>query len=852
MLTVEQLYEIMTHKNDTVGPDGDPRNRAASALYSLWEEYRKKNAAEEIGFSDALSTMMAKAERVIQEGADQETFAKELRSEVAGFRSAYDKLPDQVRDQGTLKAAFDAVSAMNPDELAYEREMAKRMEDLVMGNDTVMKFRADTHPAQAKLHEMVEDWSIAPNAYEKAAENVKEMRKASENDLRNTLAVMMAMDSLRRNEDLKAAVDPQKVDAEAKKLMNDSLQFKMAWNVIGMMEYKDGQTEPMAYNAEGLKRAFRLLSLPDLAKRIDPAADIVTARLKAEAENLAKETQKSKAAKTDAKKKKAVIEDNQPVIAAEQPVAAEDQPVIAEDQPVTEDRQLDNEKELVMEEKETDKVVSSKDLDELAYEKEMAALMESLVMTNDSVLKFQAGTHPAYDKPNQILHDKTKDATDYADALEDVKEMQKANEEFLMSHLATIMAMDSLHRSKGPKAATDPQQVDELAEQLMEKSSQYQIVWNLIHSMAYQKGQTDPMAYNAAGLKEAFSKMALTDLANRVDPAARAGTDLRKEEAETMAKEAEDQKKAQPTDELEKKEAAYRDGFRNLALQVIRIKDHVDQVRRGVYKGPPVEGCSIEDYKVNLSALIAMHDTRKNMGIDAALNQDTLKSETSRVMQSQGMKLIMDSLKVQAGADMSLETMFRGLRRPDLGDAIAVARIAYDEPQKEGPGKTGPEDGKIPSDPTEISRESPVQRFKSKLEEMKKAVQQARGELKADANSPSAAPGSRKYAETLKNDLRELFALRELGKNDPTSPVTSQQVWEQQWRITNQKGGDLSLYRGVLRIKDVRRIENVVEALQGDENPQEFAQKVTTAAKIRFQSQEEREEKRQQAAALKQ
>ena len=98
MFTAEQLYEILKHKDGTgIGRDGQVKNKAGAALYSLWEDYKNKSASEldlnEAAFSIALNTMMEKADRGIRNGLTRggfkQYFDEYLKGDVSRFGTAY-------------------------------------------------------------------------------------------------------------------------------------------------------------------------------------------------------------------------------------------------------------------------------------------------------------------------------------------------------------------------------------------------------------------------------------------------------------------------------------------------------------------------------------------------------------------------------------------------------------------------------------------------------------------------------------------------------------------------------------------------------------------------------------------
>ena len=407
MLTAEQLYEIIIHKDDsTIGPDGQPRNRAASALYSLWEDYRKRNAAnvDALDFSEAMTAMMEKAEQVIRQRANKELFVIGLQNEVAGFQAAYNNLPPQLREQGTMKETFDIVSAVKgPEEGQYERDMADLMENLIMVNDTVKSFRFGTHPAKLKLNADYEAKKIDDDDYNDRLDDLEAMEQANQDNLKATVATILAKDNLRRNQGLRAAVTPKLVDALAQRMLEHGQEFPeftLIWNAINQK----------ANNAEGLKAAFNMTSRTDLANRIDPAAEAVENRLREEAAAMAKEAEDK--AKEAAEKE------------AAQTSAEQNQPVVEKKEPVVEQPQPSNE--------------------ELEYQKMFHRQAEKVVRIKEHLEEVANGGHGGQPKPGFTVED-------------------------YQHSVACLAAMDNLHGRNQTSAALNPALLKDEIDQVMQK-----------------------------------------------------------------------------------------------------------------------------------------------------------------------------------------------------------------------------------------------------------------------------------------------------------------------------------------------------------------------------------------------
>ena len=109
MFTAQQLYEILTHKDDeSLRADGQPQKRTADLLYSLLDGYKKNRPDDllEFDFAEALDTMLQKAE-IVKDVVDslsetKEYFAKQVQDVVDKFHAAYAKLPKQIREQAKL------------------------------------------------------------------------------------------------------------------------------------------------------------------------------------------------------------------------------------------------------------------------------------------------------------------------------------------------------------------------------------------------------------------------------------------------------------------------------------------------------------------------------------------------------------------------------------------------------------------------------------------------------------------------------------------------------------------------------------------------------------------------------
>ena len=250
MLTAEQLYEILTHRDDTgVNAGEQQKNKAANALYSLWGSYKAKKVSasdyEEYAFSTALTAMMDKAERLIQKKADRDSFVELMKHETSQFRTAYEKLPETLRGQEQMRETFDVVSKVRSTEkTAYDWQMAVLIERFCRDHETILRLRSGLHPYQTADDPMPE-------------EELQEFTEASKLALEKDLASILAMDNLRKTEGLKAALDPAKRKKE-RDAVRKQADFQAA--------FKKTALKPSS--AEGLSSVFRDIDRHDLAEYV--------------------------------------------------------------------------------------------------------------------------------------------------------------------------------------------------------------------------------------------------------------------------------------------------------------------------------------------------------------------------------------------------------------------------------------------------------------------------------------------------------------------------------------------------------------------------------------------------------
>ncbi len=259
MLTAQQLYEIIAHKDDTeIGTDGQPRNKTAKALYSLVDHYKEHPAdtgnMEELLFSSALNRMVERAERVINKKASESDFKTILSDEVGKFNTTFDRLPREVREQGPVREAFDIIlPEQNPDKLAYDREVKSLTEELLRQHEDLMLLNAGTHPAQTGPEPLTQ-------------EELETRKKEAAERIDEVFTSLLAMDDLQKASGWKSALDPEQRKRAAE---------KTAFSPVAMMAL--GGVKEVARNPAEVADMFRQLGRTELQAQIAPAAEAVEA-----------------------------------------------------------------------------------------------------------------------------------------------------------------------------------------------------------------------------------------------------------------------------------------------------------------------------------------------------------------------------------------------------------------------------------------------------------------------------------------------------------------------------------------------------------------------------------------------
>jgi len=135
-----------------------------------------------------------------------------------------------------------------------------------------------------------------------------------------------------------------------------------------------------------------------------------------------------------------------------------------------------------------------------------------------------------------------------------------------------------------------------------------------------------------------------------------------------------------------------------------------------------------------------------------------------------------------------------------------------------------------PSRPSrlKLSADSPILRFQAKLEELREDIRMTQESILYELDIYQC-----------RKNLRYLFTLRDMGKTDPYTPVTEDQIKEHRDEIYKAKGSpEYSLYQKVderIRRGDLSVFRRVVGAIKGNEKADEFAAVVSGAARIKME-----------------
>ncbi len=450
-----------------------------------------------------------------------------------------------------------------------------------------------------------------------------------------------------------------------------------------------------------------------------------------------------------------------------------------------------------------DAVDRALDPDKAAFERRMAVLMEDIVRENDTVKQIWAGTHAAQTAPKPLSR-------------EQLDRLEAQNTQNLRDDLATLLAMDNLRKAGNGdlKDALDPE-CRKAETEKVKKSVEFRLALTAV----------EQRALNTEGLGKAFGDIGRSELAARVAAA-----------AETL------EARKQLNQE---KEQEFRRDFQELAEGTVRAYNNLKQIQNRTHPAFQNELMTAEDLKdlkekneeivrANLATIVVMDQFRRNGDFASATDPERLEAAVDMYMEekSEGLDIAIRSLTGSGKID--LEALFRRDHKPELAVLMGVAKTSVEQKDRLAAqvGPDGPKETReqiketreqTKSSEPSASPDSPLMRFQAKLAELKNAV------------GPSGEGGSRNQTDLsqLRQGLQTLFALRVLCETDPKTPVTDDQVREQRLRLMNDSREASKLCRGVLRIKDRYRLEKVVDAIQGNESPEEFLKNVRDAAGLR-------------------
>ena len=919
MLTAEQLYEIIARKkNAGIGQGGQPEDRAAEKLYSLWDHYRKKNnpGIDELEFAYALNQMMEKAERVIDGGSNKELFLTVLKSEVNGFRATYENLPESIRKQGQVKEASDAISAVKEKEqTAYDRDMTELMESLVMVNNTLQELQSETHPAYVKL-KAEREAGLSDDEYQDRLSDLTAMEQANRENLKATVATILAMDNLRRSGDLKAAADPEKLEAAADKLL--TRQNSAAVNYICTYLQNYGK------NAGEVKQAFSKAGRGELADLVIPAVENVDRRLQAEAEAMAREAVEKETAEKNAPQP-VVEEKNAPQ--QPQPTQTQKKAAAQQPQPVPQQNTANVRKVRRTDDEEIDlyphEVLTYGDADEASiqrYEKMFAARAETAVRAKDILNQtVRIGDTPTENERLNFENDMA-----YLFAMDEYRRQNKLSKAFNETDDLRSLSF-RVREGERMKVLMASTQLKAGGDTSLEK-----MVRGMVYQGAHQDVVADGIAAASARLNEA------------------------------------------------KKEEFTRQ-FEELAQNAMQAKQNLDQLRKGTHEKQQGGELTTEalaeltedytrDLREKLVKLITMDNFRRRGTAYLAVEKPKLlQSEADELNRSRKMNSVIHSLVPKSGEGKTLETVFKELRKgtlrnvfaaggklvdntakpekkvvtdpkkagepeieeiketapqvdqpeqnvkepvteepvieepvieepePEESEASIFDRVEreFEEPLKAEPGRTSAPLGAsgfgLENEPEEKVEEKVEEKAEEKVEEkteekveekvpekaeevspeqakepvatepVKQSVQaQPKGPAKTEFHPDSPIMRFQAKLEELREDIKEskisplyylekehcregialLFTLRDMGKKDPWTPVTKQQVIAHADEIYGDKGKENPEYKMYQDIDNAIRhgvtsmFENVVNSITGRENNADFVSKVHDTSRV--------------------
>ena len=911
MLTAEQLYEIIARKkNAGIGQGGQPEDRAAEKLYSLWDHYRKKNnpGIDELEFAYALNQMMEKAERVIDGGSNKELFLTVLKSEVNGFRATYENLPESIRKQGQVKEASDAISAVKEKEqTAYDRDMTELMESLVMVNNTLQELQSETHPAYVKL-KAEREAGLSDDEYQDRLSDLTAMEQANRENLKATVATILAMDNLRRSGDLKAAADPEKLEAAADKLL--TRQNSAAVNYICTYLQNYGK------DAREVKQAFSKAGRGELADLVIPAVENVDRRLQAEAEAMAREAVEKETAEKNAPQ--------QP-----QPTQTEKKTAAQQPQPVPQQNTANVRKVPRTDDEEIDlyphEVLTYGDADEASiqrYEKMFAARAETAVRAKDILNQtVRIGDTPSENERLNFENDMA-----YLFAMDEYRRQNKLSKAFNETDDLRSLSF-RVREGERMKVLMASTQLKAGGDTSLEK-----MVRGMVYQGAHQDVVADGIAAASARLNEAKKEEFTRQFEELAQNAMQAKQNL---------------------DQLRKGTHEKQQGGELTTEALAELTE--DYTR---------------DLRENLVKLITMDNFRRRGTAYLAVEKPKLlQSEADELNRSRKMNSVIHSLVPKSGEGKTLETVFKELRKGTLRNVFAAGgklvdntakpekkvvtdpkktgepvtekkeepeqkvgetvtekagepeiketgepeiketgepepgeseasifdRVEreFEEPLKAEPGRTSAPLGAsgfgLENEPEEKVEEKVEEKTEEKVEEkapekaeevspekaeevspeqakepvatepVKQSVQaQPKGPAKTEFHPDSPIMRFQAKLEELREDIKEskisplyylekehcregialLFTLRDMGKKDPWTPVTKQQVIAHADEIYGDKGKENPEYKMYQDIDNAIRhgvtsmFENVVNSITGRENNADFVSKVHDTSRV--------------------
>ena len=203
-----------------------------------------------------------------------------------------------------------------------------------------------------------------------------------------------------------------------------------------------------------------------------------------------------------------------------------------------------------------------------------------------------------------------------------------------------------------------------------------------------------------------------------------------------------------------------------------------------------MEEVNLDAMKHQLATMMVMHELKKKFGVNAALDTERVDKNVELLESGDAFKIMFNRVEAEGLTRSGLRKSLRSNGSPAIADMIK------EDPFKEvAPGE---------------ALESPVNLFREKLEALKGKVAQSK-ENPLEPASP----------EDIANDLAELFALREIGQEDPYTHVSKEEIAEKKESIINSgKGLYKSVFEKAKNSMDVA--ERVAAGLKGDVSLKEF------------------------------